>query len=273
MGNKTNLFTLRPEYTFNSSRLDINEFLYTYFFLNSLEFLFIKKKVFLTNSNLLLFNNKIFLTLFIFFRVAKIFKFLKFKKIKSNNFFNPVIKKKSFTFLLNSFKTLKINLLIYTVVNLNFFLRKNKKKICLLFKSLKRIAVVLFPRRFRFFLDFIQISVLFLKQKISTKFLLKNLVDIFRMLQKKLHAKFLNFVSHYFKLLLFESKNLFFNKFNLKGLKFIIAGKLKGKPRSTKYIFTTGRVPIQTMDCIIDYAKDHAFTIYGVFGFKLWLYR
>lgn len=176
--------------------------------------------------------------------------------------------KKKFASMFKAFSFFKVNLIVYTVVNLNFCLKKHKNLISLFYNTLKKDGLRLFPRRFRFFLDFVQISVLLLKQKIKAKFLLKNLVDIFRMLQKKLHSKFLNFISQYFKLLILESS---FLAVNLKGLKLVISGKLKGKPRSTKYIYSVGSVPIQTLSCNIDYAKGHAFTIYGVFGFKLWI--
>jgi hypothetical protein len=276
MGNKTNLLTLRSTNKLIYNRININEFWYQYSFLKLFNFLFLKKKLFLTNSNLHIVENKIFFTLFIFFRVAKLYKFLKLKKKKINlNRVKSGIKKNIST-LFNSFAILKKNLLIYTIINLNFYLRKKKKKIFLLFKLLKRDGLKLFPRRFKFFLDFIQISVLFLKQKIQANFLIKIFAEIFRILQKKMHSKFFNFISKYFKLLISEAgapfdklkKNL-----NLKGIKLVINGKLKGKPRSSNYIYTAGSVPVQTINYNIDYAKTHAFTIYGVFGLKLWVYR
>ena len=188
MGNKTNLLTLRSTNKLIYNRININEFWYQYSFLKLFNFLFLKKKLFLTNSNLHIVENKIFFTLFIFFRVAKLYKFLKLKKKKINlNRVKSGIKKNIST-LFNSFAILKKNLLIYTIINLNFYLRKKKKKIFLLFKLLKRDGLKLFPRRFKFFLDFIQISVLFLKQKIQANFLIKIFAEIFRILQKKMHS-------------------------------------------------------------------------------------
>lgn len=272
MGNRSNLLTLRPDNLLNYTRLNLNEFWYIYSISKLLSFLFVKEKIFLTQLNIFLVENKIFLTLFLFFRVGKFIKILKMRKNK-----NALSKKKNFfTSLFTSFDSLKKNLLIYTIINLNFFLKKKKKKISFFFKQLKREGIILFPRRFNFFLDFLQISVLFLNQKIKASFLVKIFVEIFRFLQKKMHTKFFNFLSQYFKLLVLESgysRNKLKKTFNLKGLKVIITGKLKGKPRSHKYINTFGSVPIQTIDCSIDYAKQHAFTIYGVFGIKLWLYK
>jgi hypothetical protein len=271
MGNRTNMLTLRPEHSLNYTRLNLNEFWYIYSISKLLGLLFFKKKIFLTNLNLFLVENKIFLTLFFFFRASKFIKLLKMRKFKKE-----LLKKSPFnTFpsLFTSFKALKKNLIVYTVINLNFFLKKKKKKITFFFKELKRDGIVLFPRRFNFFLDFLQISILLIHQKIKAAFLVKVLVEIFRFLQKKMHSKFFNFLSQYFKLIVLESGYSNQKKtFKLKGLKIIITGKLKGKPRSHTYINTYGSVPIQTISCGIDYAKQHAFTIYGVFGIKLWLY-
>jgi len=59
----------------------------------------------------------------------------------------------------------------------------------------------------------------------------------------------------------------------IKGLKFLIQGKLKGKPRSKSFLYTVGRIPVQTVTANIDFAKSHVFTIYGVFGMKLWIFK
>ena len=115
-----------------------------------------------------------------------------------------------------------------------------------------------------------------MQQQVKVTFLVKIFVEIFRILQKKMHSRFFNFITQYFKLLILESGytlNKFKKKFYLKGIKITITGKLKGKPRSHKYNCTVGSVPIQTISHNIDYAKQHAFTIYGVFGIKLWVYR
>jgi hypothetical protein len=275
MGNKTNLLTLRSQNQLQYSRLNLNEFLYQYSISKLFYFLFFKKKLFLTKSNIFLVENKIFITFFIFFRIAKLLNFLKFQKKNILSIKNSFLKKR-LNLLFNSFKIFKKNLIIFNIINLNFFLKKKKKKITLFFNLLKKEGLILFPRRFKFFLDFIQISILFLKQKIQATFLIKIFAEIFRILQKKLHSKFFNFITKYFKLLISESNYILKNSkkiFNLKGLKFVINGKLKGKPRSSNYIYTAGSVPIQTIKYNIEYAKTHVFTIYGVFGIKFWIYR
>ena len=60
---------------------------------------------------------------------------------------------------------------------------------------------------------------------------------------------------------------------NLKGFKLSISGNLKGKRRGSKTHITFGQFPLQSFNKNIEFAKSHAFTIYGVFGLKIWVYR
>lgn len=297
MGQKANLISLRFSQSYKLySRLNFQEFLYSFLFLKILNFLFLKKKIFLTNSLFFFVENKIFLTCFLFFRVVKLSyfnkilkkkkKFKKFKKkfkkkIKKNVFL--LYKKKSrktlkirkfnkFKNIFNNLKLFKNNLIIFTFVNLNIYLKKKKKKVTVLFKHLKNLALPLFPRRFNFFLDFVQLSILFLENKIEIKFFISIICEIFRILQKKMHSKFFIFINKYFQFLVSNSFNSS-SISKLLGIKFCINGKLKGKPRSNNFMFVAGTVPIQSVNASIDYAKSHAFTIYGVFGIKIWVYR
>ena len=289
MGQKSNLVSLRFSKSSKFySRLNFQEFLYSFFFLKFLNFLFLKKKLFLTNSFFFFVENKIFLTCFLFFRVVRLSFFNKLlkkqqkkKEIKKKK--NIIILKKFKIFnkynklknIFNSFKFFKNNVIIFTFVNLNIFLKKNilKKKIIILFKYLKKSALLLFPRRFNFFLDFIQLSILFLENKIEIKFFISIICEIFRILQKKMHSRFFIFINNYFNFLLSNTLNNRSSISNLLGIKFCINGKLKGKTRSNNYTFVAGSVPIQSMNASIDFSKAHAFTIYGVFGIKIWAYR
>ena len=148
------------------------------------------------------------------------------------------------------------------------------KFVSIFYTFLKKTGLILFPRRFNFFLDFIQLSILFLEDKIKITFFINIITEIFRILQKKMHSKFFIFINKYFNFLI---SNPFFKKYkkksNLFGIKFVINGKLKGKTRSNSYTYTAGTVPIQSLKSNVDYARAHAFTIYGVFGIKLWTYR
>lgn len=271
MGQKSNLVSLRFSTSSNLySRLNFQEFLYTFSFLKNLNFLFFKKKLFLTNSFFFFFENKIFLTCFLFFRAAKLARFKKLKKTVNN--FKVYYNFNKIKNLFNTLKFFKNNLIIFTFINLNIYLKKQKKNFFIFFNYLKKLGLLLFPRRFKFFLDFIQLSILFLENKIEIKFFISIISEIFRILQKKMHSKFLIFINKYFQFLVsnpLKNKNLF----NLLGIKFSINGKLKGKTRSNSYILTAGTVPIQSFKAHVDFAKSHAFTIYGVFGIKLWIYK
>lgn len=81
------------------------------------------------------------------------------------------------------------------------------------------------------------------------------------------------FISYYFEQILCKNNLYYTNKQTISGIKFIINGKLKGKTRSKSFNQVFGAVPIQTLKCNIEYAKSHAFTIYGVFGIKIWVSR
>lgn len=270
MGQKMNLLTLRSSVQDSLySRLNFEEFLYSYFFFIFLNTLFQKNKVFLTNHNFFLVENKIFLTCFLFFSSAKL---IKFNKLKPTLFRSFSLK---LSFIFELFRKFKNNLIVYTFVNLNLRFKKSNQKrfISFFFMSLKSSGLLLFPRRFNFFLDFIQLSILFLDNKISIKFLVTIIAEIFRILEKKKHSKFFIFITKYLNLLVSNPFKKPYNyNSNLSGIKFVINGKLKGKPRSTSYTFTAGKVPIQSLNSNIDYAKSHAYTIYGVFGIKLWAY-
>lgn len=284
MGQKINITTLRSDkFQFNSFSYNIVECLYLYSFLKVFEFFFWQKKIFLTNFFFFNSNNKIYLTFFIFFRVALINTFLTkkyiYNKSSKDSFLKRSLvstKKEVFKTLFKSLSLFKKNLIIFKFINLNKYLSLKKKKVKLLNKVFKREASILFPRRFNFFLDFLQISVLFIENKINITFFIKIIAEIFRILQKKRHSRFLIFINSYFSFLLCNTKNLalsFKNFKSISGIKLSINGKLKGKPRSSHYTKVFGSVPIQTLKCNIEYARTHAFTVYGVFGLHLWIHR
>ena len=63
------------------------------------------------------------------------------------------------------------------------------------------------------------------------------------------------------------------NSTSIKGLKLKMAGRLRGKTRADTRIITVGTVPLQSTSKNIEYFKQHIFTIHGVFGLKLWIFR
>jgi len=109
---------------------------------------------------------------------------------------------------------------------------------------------------------------LFFRGLITANVFAKMIGDIFKILQKKRHVRFLFFVKELFKLLVLKLKR---RGGVLAGLRLRINGKLRGKARSSTCCICSGQVPAQTLGKAIDYAKLHVFTVYGVFGIRLWV--
>ena len=265
MGQKSNIFTLRAkEKNLHLQRSNNIEFLYGFYFSMLVKFLFNTRKVFITSFKLNFLENKIFISLDLFYRVAKL---LFFKKRKLINKVKNLISVQIF----KSLNFLKKKIIVYKFNVVNFKLKKRKKILFELFKINRRYAFSIFPRRFNFFLDFLKLSILFKENIIKGSFFINILGEIFRILQKKKHSKFLLFFSKFFKSLM--SMRSIQNDYCLLGIKFIIKGKLKGKRRKNNSIINIGQIPVQSLYKCIEFSKIHAFTVYGAFGLKLWVYR
>jgi ribosomal protein S3 len=93
-------------------------------------------------------------------------------------------------------------------------------------------------------------------------------------LQKKTHSRFLLFLKIVFDLLVLNKKvKKLSKKSNVKGLKFVLNGKLKGKTRASSAYGQFGCVSISTIVQNTVFAKLHIYTLYGVFGLRAWVYR
>ena len=83
--------------------------------------------------------------------------------------------------------------------------------------------------------------------------------------QKKALNKFFHFL------------NLFLNflyKYKIvQGIKVQIKGRLRGAPRSKKFVLQQGSIPTQTITSAIRYQFLHVPTRYGVFGLKIWVFQ
>lgn len=62
-------------------------------------------------------------------------------------------------------------------------------------------------------------------------------------------------------------------KSNIKGIKIQVAGRLNGAEIARSEWIREGRVPLQTLRADIDYATKEAFTIYGILGIKVWMFK
>ena len=271
MGQKSNLLTLRKKKHSNFLNLQAKDFIYGNKFLKSLKKLFYLRSCFLVNSSLNILSNKTFLVLNILFSTSKInmYKkktyFLKIKK-KNKSIEDNLLLLKLYKKILNKLGT---NLIFISVRNLN--IQQNKSKFLNLFSKFKKYHSTLFPRRFNFFIDFLKISILFLEAKVNIQFYLETLGRVFKILPKRRHNFFLVFIQQMFKFFINESN--IENSLSLKGVKFMISGRIQAKPRAKFKYFQLGKTPTQSISLNVDFSKQHVYTIYGVFGLKIWTFR
>jgi small subunit ribosomal protein S3 len=270
MSQKANLLTIRKHNFFlNLLNLNTNMFLYGQNVLNSLKRLGLKKNVLLINENANFYSNKMYLNFDLFFSTKKLKAYKKLKRIintnKENLFYNSA--------LLDTIKFLQVNFIVTKFKVLNKEI--NKIFLLYLFKKLKIHIKYLFERRYSLFIDFLKLTTLYFNDQISTKVYLSILAEIFKYLKKKQHAKFISFIKKLFSLLIFESKKYQVkNKIYLKGVKFRINGRIKGKAKASSFYNQIGHIPVQSLSTKIDFAKARVYTQnFGVLGFKIWVYK
>nr|ARW69369.1 ribosomal protein S3 [Polysiphonia sp.] len=63
------------------------------------------------------------------------------------------------------------------------------------------------------------------------------------------------------------------NKADISGIKIQVSGRLNGAEIARTEWIREGRVPLQTLRAQIDYAHVKAYTIYGILGIKVWLFK
>ena len=56
------------------------------------------------------------------------------------------------------------------------------------------------------------------------------------------------------------------------GMKFVLGGRIRGKQRSSSTKIRMGRIPTQTIREQVDFEASHVYTLYGVFGIKMWAF-
>ena len=266
MGQKSNLLTLRKIKNSNLVSLQYKNFIYPVNFLRHLKRLFYQKKIFLVKSSFNISGNQTVLCLQLFFQTVKINKFRRnilFVKKKVSQFPKFLnIHSKILSFL-------KTNLIFLKIVNCNKYI--SKPIFLRLFFKFKKYHNTLFPRRFKFFIDFIKISVLFLYSKINLQFYIEIIGQIFKILPKRRHNLFLAFIELFFNTLITDFKR--FDIITLNGVKFMLCGRITAKPRAKFKYFQIGRIPVQSIDSNIQFSKLHIHTFYGVFGLKIWTYQ
>lgn len=276
MGQKSNVLTLRKSQVYLSNyKENSKDFLYVYLFLLSFEQMLKKRNLFLASSTLNFSQNKAYIQLGVFYRTAKILSYKKKSARGITTFKQGPLFTNSLNFFFKSIKLLKVNTIICKNTVLNRTLKQLKGLLWFFYTAFKRRSSALFPRRFNFFFDFVKISALFLTEKVKASFFIKILGEIFRVLRKNRHSKYLSFLKIFFSVLIFSKAPAMRKSTQnpIKGIKFLLNGKLKGKARSSTSCTILGQIPIQSLDKNVDFAKTHVFTSYGVFGLKLWVCR
>ena len=278
MGQKSNILTVRNSKTnLNLKKNNSKVFLYGLKFFELIKTLLLSKDILLVNKTLNFVNNKSFYTLELFYRTKKLalYKNKKKKNLKENNKLKTTFfENTSFLNLfLNAFNKLGSNLFIFNFTVLNNFIDKNV--VLQLFRTFRSFFYLLFNRRFNLFVDFLKLTFLLYIDKIPVSTYLFLLSQVFKVLPKKAHNRFLVFLELVFKFLiekkLASKRNIYFS--TISGIKFIINGKIRGRMRASSKCISVGTIPIQSLQKNIEFSKTHVYTLYGAFGFQIWLYR
>jgi len=149
---------------------------------------------------------------------------------------------------------------VYIFKNLNL----NSKKFNLNFKYDK---IFRFYKRELFFILGKKLIILLQKTQGSEILFLKVIGHFLRLYYRQ--RKILNRFFHFLNLLF-----LFLYKFKIiAGIRLQIKGRLRGTPRSKKYLFQQGQLPTQTVVIPIKYTYSTLCTRYGSVGLKLWIYQ
>lgn len=261
MGQKSNIITLRKnqDNDFLSYNTKLNFIILN--FIKSLGILLNRRGIFLTSIDFTCNSNKIYIKLTLFYSTRKLNSYRKLT-LKKKTFTNKI----SISKLLYKLQKLSKTTLIFT----KFKILKiaNSDNVQLFYNSFKKFSTMLFDKRYNLFLDFIKISSLFFEKKINTKILVQILGKIFCFLQKKRHPQFFVMVEKLFTLFLIDTKT---EKSNIQGIRFLVSGKLSGKAIASRQLLNIGCVPTQTYKEQIEFEQLHVYTLYGAFGFKIWI--
>lgn len=274
MSKKANLITLRNKQ--NYLKLVQNEQNLYFRHLNFLKIFifFLQKKGIWAVLSLLSLNKstcKVYLHIFFSTKKTRFYKSKLRKKISKTNIKTLTINKLTKTL----YSLFNKPALYFNLVILNS--KINKTFLKNLYYETRKYKNKLFQRRFNLYFDTLKLITLFSQNLIHTSYFLFVLSTIFRYLSKKLHRVFLTFLSQIIYALVYNpfkkdyrAKN---SLGNLKGIKFRINGKLKGKMRASTYLLTYGKIPNQSIGINIEYSQIHTFTRYGAFGMKAWIYK
>ncbi len=249
---------------------DVQVFLLSYQFSSFFQQLLYKKNILTTDFSLIVNSSNLIFNFTVFFRKKRLLSLRK-QKLKKNKIISSINIELLNFLLKNIKKDFNCNQILVKFSLLNkllivpFFFKFLKKK-------LKYFKKTLFERHIFLYYDFLKITVLFQLGHVNIDCFLLMFAEIFERLHKGKHAKFFKFIRVFFTLLIKRYKYYSFYR-KIIGVKFKISGKLKGKLRANSVAFKFGSIPINTFDKNIESSKIDVFTIYGTYGFKLWVYQ
>ena len=264
MAQKSNLISIRNPYSFNLVSYNSKNWVSLYNFMLNFTRLVNIKGILTQNFVCNMDNNIVYIFIYFFYQNSKI-SFYRNRCIKANiltKFFKKnFLLKKIFHVYTSQLRISKLFLKI------NVLNRMVNKLHLSHFRFFLKNYHALFIRRFNLFIDFIKVVVLFVNKVLDTKVFIFFLSRLFKFLSKRSHTKFLSFVKDlFFSILNFESNS------KIGGFKFVVNGKIRGKDRASTKLIQLGKVPAQSISKNIDFCFSHVYTIYGAFGFKLWVY-
>jgi hypothetical protein len=276
MAQKSNLSTLKP-YAININLNEINTKIYLNLFklLENLISAFLTKGVYIVYSNANISGNQCLLNFKCFYKTLKINAYKKRKFKKQKLIFIKKIKRLS---ILDSYcNLLKVNTFLFSFFNFNKLI--SKRVVLLVYKKTSKFIKQVFSRQFGLYLDFLKVTALLMQDLVGANLFLNIISTVFKNIDKSKHNRFVHFLQSLFKFLTSNSLTLTNVKDEcskikgINGAKFVIHGRLQGKPRASNNIVLVGSVPIQTFQKNIDYALSHTYTKLGAFGMKLWLHK
>jgi hypothetical protein len=249
---------------------DIQAFLVSYQFSSLFQQLLFKKNILLTQFSLNISNSKLIVNFDLFFRKKRLLE-LRQQNTQKNLIFND-IKLKILNILFKEIKK-EFN---FNIINVNFCILNRILIIPFFFKFLKKktkfFKKTVFERQIFLYSDFLKITTLYQLGHITIDTFILLFAEIFERLHKGKHGKFIQFIRIFFNLLIKRYKYYSFYR-KMLGVKFKISGKIKGKLRAKITTLKCGRVPINSIEKNVEFSKIDVFTVYGTYGFKLWIYQ
>ena len=273
MGQKSNLITLKKsKNNLNLINYETKTFLYSLQYLKYFETLLNKKNIWIIKKTFLMSSANSYLTLDLFYRSVKttFYKKKGFVLAKKQSIFQK--NKSLLTLFTKNFPLNRVNSIVLNVTNLNKDI--NNLILASLYNKTKKFITNIFVRRFNLYIDFVKLTTLLIQDKITADKFIYILSQIFKSLSKRVHTRFLFFLKALFKIIITTSLSKEYNLVSaILGFKFIINGKLQGKTRASSSCIQEGSVPIQSLAKNIEFAKSHVYTLYGVFGIRVWIYK